>query len=223
MDYGKAFTFVFDDEEWVQKLLIGGILGLIPIVNLVVIGYGLKVLKNVADGMEQPLPAWDDFGDYFVQGLMSFLGSLVWAIPILIVVMLTAFLSAVAGAGYGYDTSAAQAAPFHVCTWGLSCLSTLYGLFMGVVLPAAITRYAISGEFGAFFRFGEIFNYITSNLGSYIIALLLGFVAHFISGFGVIFCIVGVVFTAFWAILVSSHLLGQVYLESVTPGSESVV
>jgi hypothetical protein len=81
MDYGKSFSFVFDDEEWVQKILIGGILSLIPIVNLVAIGYGLKVLKNVAAGMEKPLPDWDDFGDYFVKGLVSSLGSLVWALP----------------------------------------------------------------------------------------------------------------------------------------------
>ena len=51
MDFGKAFTFAFDDKEWVTKLLIGGILSLIPIVNLVVVGYTLKTLKNVADGV----------------------------------------------------------------------------------------------------------------------------------------------------------------------------
>lgn len=218
MDYGKAFTFVFDDEEWVQKIVIGGILSLIPIVNLIVLGYGLKVLKNVADGEEKPLPKWDDFADYFVQGLMSFLGGLVWALP---VIFLSIGMAAVTGAisavtGYGPEPEYISV-PVNICMSGLGCLSSLYGLFLGVVMPAATTKYAVSREFGAFFRVGEIFNYITSNLGSYIIALLLGLVAGVIAGFGLIFCIVGVVFTGFWASLVSNFLLGQVYRESVTP------
>ncbi len=95
MDYGKAFTFVFEDKKWVTKVLIGGILSLIPIVNLIVIGYGLKALKNVAEGAAEPLPEWDDFADYFVQGLMSALGGLVWAIPSIALSMVMAFLDAV--------------------------------------------------------------------------------------------------------------------------------
>jgi len=211
MDYGKAFTFVFEDKNWITKLLIGGLLSLIPIVNFVAIGYGLKVLKNVAEGKEQPLPEWSDFGDYFVQGLVSSLGGLVWAIPAILLSMVIAFISA--ATGYEGDPQAA-AAPVWLCVSGLSCLSGLYGLFLGAVTPAAMTHYAVSGEVGAMFRFGRIFKYITSNLGPYIIALLLGLVAAFIASFGVILCVIGVVFTGFWAMLVANYLLGQVYAAS---------
>ena len=213
MDWGKAFTYVFDDKDWVTKILIGGILSLIPVVNLVVLGYALKVLKNVANGAEQPLPGWDDFGDYFVKGLVSFLGAVVWALPVIIMGMLTAMFSIMTG----YETSSNQVGPFVACIWGLNCLSGLYGLFLCIVLPAACTKYAIHNEFGDFFRFGEIFKYIGSNLGNYIIALLLAWIAQFIAGFGVILCFIGVIFTAFWAILVGGHLFGQVYRVSTTP------
>jgi hypothetical protein len=219
MDFGKAFTFVFDDEDWVRKVLIGGILGLIPVVNLIVLGYGLKVLKNVADGAEHPLPAWTDFGDYFVQGLMSFLGLLIWAAPLIIL----GILSSAIGWATGYDLRSDQSAWYYsgqACIWGLNCLSALYVLLLGIVMPAASTEYAISNEFGAFFRFGEIFKYITANLGNYVIALLLICVAQFIAGFGLILCCVGVLFTGFWATVVSSHLLGQVYRASETPSLE---
>lgn len=209
MDWGKSFTYVFDDKEWVQKVLIGGILSLIPIVNLAMVGYALKVLKNVAEGAERPLPGWDDFGDYFVKGLMSTLGVVVWAIPLIILAMFAGFFSAVTG----YDTAepGRVAAPFAFCIWSMSCLSAVYGLFLGLVLPSALTHYALSGEFGAFFRFGDIFKYITANFSNYIVALLLAVVAQFVSGFGVILCCIGVIFTEFWATLVSSHLFGQVY------------
>lgn len=72
----------------------------------------------------------------------------------------------------------------------------------------------VSGKLKAFFRFGEIFSYITSNLGNYIIALLVSLVASFAAGFGTILCFVGVIFTSFWAYLVSAHLLGQVYRQA---------
>ena len=57
MDIGKAFSFVFEDEEWVSKILIGGLIALIPLVGqLVVLGYALKVAQNVAQGSPRPLP-----------------------------------------------------------------------------------------------------------------------------------------------------------------------
>jgi len=33
MDIGKTFTYVFEDEDWVKKVLIGGVINLIPIVG----------------------------------------------------------------------------------------------------------------------------------------------------------------------------------------------
>jgi hypothetical protein len=211
VDFGKSFTFVFDDEDWVQKLLIGGILSFIPIVNLVVLGYGLRVLKNVAEGVEKPLPAWDDFGDYFVKGLVSVFGAAIWALPIILLSMMLAVINA--ATGYQTDPQYVSA-PARICISGFSCLAGLYGLFLGLVLPAAMTKYAVSGDFGAFLRFGEIFGYITSHLGPYIVALLLGAVASFIGGLGVIVCIIGVLFTGFWSMLVANHLLGAAYLAS---------
>ncbi|KPL23923.1 MAG: hypothetical protein AMJ93_03585 [Anaerolineae bacterium SM23_84] len=208
MDYAKAFTFVFDDEDWVKKVLTGGIVAMIPIVNLIVVGYGLTVLRNVAEGREKALPEWEDFGDYFVQGLMSFLGGLIWAVPIILLLMLMGLISWVTG--YEGDPYGV-AGPVWLCMSGLSCLSGLYGLFLAAFIPAATTKYAVSRDFAAFFRVAEIFKYITSNLGPYIIALLLGTVAGFIASFGLILCLVGVVFTGFWASLVCNYLLGQVY------------
>jgi hypothetical protein len=224
MDYGKSFSFVFDDKDWVQKILIGGILNLIPIVNLIAIGYTLRVLKNVATGVDPALPDWDDFADYFVKGLVSILGAVVWALPIILLSILMALVSVpverMTGYGQGPDYVYTSA---NLCLTVLGCLSGLYGLFMGAVMPAVMTKYAVSGEFGAFFRFGEIFKYITSNAGPYIIALLLGAVAQFIGGFGLILCIVGVAFTSFWAMLVSNHLLGQVYHASEETSLETLV
>ncbi len=224
MNYGKSFSFVFDDKNWVQKIIIGGILNLIPIVNLVAIGYTLRVLRNAATGVDPALPEWDDFADYFVKGLVSILGAVVWALPIILLSILMALLSIPVEQMTSYGRSPDYVyTSANLCFTVLGCLSGLYGLFMGAVIPAAMTQYAVSGEFGAFFRFGEIFKYITSNAGPYIIALLLGAAAQFIGGLGLIVCFVGVAFTAFWAMLVGNHLLGQVYLASEEKSLEPLV
>jgi hypothetical protein len=221
MDWGKSFTHVFDDKDWVTKVLIGGILSMIPVVNLVVLGYVLKALKNVAEGAEQPLPTWDDFGDYFVKGLVSALGAIVWALPIIILATMTAVLSALTG--YDSADTARTSTPFVLCMWSMSCVSGIYGLFLGLVLPAAFAQYAVRGDFGAFFRFGDIVKFIKANIGNYIVALILAAVAQFISGFGVILCCIGAIFTQFWALLVGSHLLGQVYRSSEAASPQAVV
>ena len=207
MDYGKSFTYPFEDKEWVTKILIGSLLSVIPFLNLVVLGYVLKVIRNVADGVDPALPNWDDFADFFVKGLVATLGTLVYALPIIAIALGMAFF----GALTGYDSSNSQQfSPFICCIWGLSCLTGLYGLLMALVLPAAYTKYALRGDFGAFFRFGEIFHFITSNLGNYLITIILTLVASFIASFGVILCGIGIVFTEFWATLVMPHLLGQI-------------
>ena len=41
--------------------------------------------------------------------------------------------------------------------------------------------------------------------------------AGFISGFGIILFIIGILFTYFWATLVYAHLLGSVYRVSLAP------
>jgi hypothetical protein len=214
MDLGKSFTFMFDDEKWVQKLAIGGLLilvSIIPLVNiftlLVVTGYTLRLLKNVADGQQTPLPDWDDWGGDWIKGLMIILASLIYSAPAWIGSGIGALLGQFADSGNGSEV-------LGVCIAGLSCLSAIWGLFVGIVMPSALIKYAREGQFGSFFKFGPIFKFIGDNLSNYIVAILLGVVAQFVAGFGVIACVIGVFFTGFWASLVSSHLLGQVAFEA---------
>jgi hypothetical protein len=98
----------------------------------------------------------------------------------------------------------------------MNCLSVLWGFLVAVVAPAAIIRYAITGEFISGFQFGQILSLIANNLANYIIAFLLSMLASIIGGFGMIFCGFGVLFTGFWASLVYAHLFGQVYRASET-------
>lgn len=46
VDIGRAITYVFQDPQWLKKVLIGGLLSLIPIIGWLIIGgYWLRVIR----------------------------------------------------------------------------------------------------------------------------------------------------------------------------------
>jgi hypothetical protein len=203
MDIGSSFTYMFEDDNWIKKILIGGVVSLIPIVNFAAIGYLIQVIRNARDRQPLPLPEWNQFGQYFRDGLWIFVIFLVWSIPVLVV----ACLQGIGGAILANNQD--QATAYSIISACLSCLAGLWGLVLGILYPAILIRYVEVGELMAGFRFSEIFGVISSNVGNYVIVVLLTWVASLIALLGLILCVVGVIFTQFWAYLVSGNLMGQ--------------
>jgi uncharacterized membrane protein len=86
MDFGKAFTFVFEDEDWLKKIALGGLLSLIPVIGIfLVIGYGFEVTKRVIKGDAEVLPDWSDFGGYLTKGFLVFLIVFVYMLPVFLI------------------------------------------------------------------------------------------------------------------------------------------
>lgn len=216
MDIGKSFTYVFEDPNWIMKLVIGGLVSLVPIVNFAALGYMVTTLKNVADGQAQPLPEWSNFGDYFMKGLYVFVGALIYAAPIILVYccMIVLGMAAGMGASGNSDAGGALAGLVSILSMCLSCLVMLFILVVAVMFPAALTRYAVSNQLNVFWDFRGNFDLISKNLTNYIIAILITWVAGFVAGFGVILCFIGVIFTSFWAQLVGAHVYGQFWRAS---------
>lgn len=207
MDLGKSFGFVFEDQDWVKKLLLGGVISIVPILGLAAVGYMLRTLKNVAAGAPRPLPEWDDLGGDFVKGLVTVVAGFIYALPLLVLFVPVVVLGALAGQNSNSDAGGL------LVMAGVWCLAVPYGLILSAWLPAATARFALDGDLGAFFRFGEIWGLIRRNLGNYIIALLVYMVVSQVAAMiGAIALGIGAVFTGFWATLFYAHLLGQVVL-----------
>ena len=207
MDIGKAFTYVFEDEDWVKKVLIGGVINLIPIAGfLFTTGYMLEAIKNVMEGRPLPLPEWDDWGGKFMKGLMAFIIGLVYSIPIIVVAC--CFVGVMAAAGQNEDLTNTLGSVGGPC---INCVSWLYSLALMVVFPAVTAKYAEAWELGAAFRFGEIFNLIKDNIGTYLIVLVISLLAGIVGSIGLVACGIGMLFTTFYGMLVNGYAYGQAY------------
>jgi ABC-type phosphate transport system permease subunit len=210
MDIGKSFTFAFDDENWLTKILMGGLFGLLSGILIgvpFVLGYFLETIKNVYLGNPRPLPNWgDNLGGLFSKGLKALVGTIAWSLPAILLSCVVGIVGGVTGSNYQDQQGVV---PLLILC--LNCLVGLYSLVVSALIPAALMRFAVSEQIGDFFKFGELFGFISRNLGNYIIALIVYWLASLVGSFGFILCLVGVFFTSFWAMLVGAHLFGQVY------------
>lgn len=209
MDFGKAFSFVFDDDEWLKKLVIGGIILLIPIVDFAILGWMLEIGRRVARGDAEVLPGWDDFGTYFVRGLKAFVVALVYVLPIIILEICPATLSVM---GQNSDTMGTVAS---IVSLLVSCVVFIYSIFLAFVLPAALMRFTMANDsIGAGLAFGEAISMVKDHLNAYLIVFLGSLIAGIVAPLGTIACIVGIIFTYPYALALQGHLYGQAYAEA---------
>lgn len=216
MDFGKAFSFTFDDPEWVKKVLLGGVISIVPILNFAASGYSLEVTRRVIQNDPHPLPEWDDIGGKLVKGLIVAVIGFVYALPLTLMNCVLQVVTQTLTRGSSSSSSDQMSTAVIALTSCLGCLMFLYGIFMGFVLPAAIGNYAAKDQLGAAFRFGEILSLVQKNLGTYLLVLVIEIVSGLVAVLGIIACIIGVAFTAFWALLVTGHATGQAYREAST-------
>ncbi len=218
MDIGKAFTFVTEDENWIMKLIIGGIIMLIPIVNFAGFGYVAEVVRRVMNDDPDVLPEWGDFGQFFADGLKLFVGFLIYSLPMLLVMCVFLVIGMATGALDDNMNSDMAGGALTIVIFGLQCIMWVLALIPAVLSPAILARFAAEGTIGSMTRVGEVVGFATANLGSYIVVLLItGVVMYVIAPLGVIACGVGVIFTGWWGYLVFAHLTGQLARQNSMP------
>ena len=204
MDFSRATRMLTEDSDWLVKVLIGGVLGLLSILIIpafFVGGYTVEVIRRAAAGDDR-LPAWDDWGGYLVRGVLAFVIQIVYLLPVLLISCCMAATGILAGSN---NSNNGAVGPVVLL---LVCLVIPFALIGAFLIPAATVRFATTGEIGEAFNFGRVFGLIGANLGQYIIAIVLAFVLQLVAGilgFGVLTPWFG-----FIAAVIGSHLYGQV-------------
>jgi hypothetical protein len=214
MDFGLSFSYVFKDKEWFRKVAIPALVSLIPIIGqFIVMGWGLKATKNVIEGKEQDALPELDFGGDLGRGFIAAVISFIYGLPV-------AILSGIGGALAGFGTEGPDAANavliiISVCVGLLAFVIGVITAFFGVT---AIANYVAKGEFGAAFKFKELYGMIKKSFVSWLLVIVGQIIAlGFIAPLGIIACGIGALFTFVYGTAVYSHLIGQAYNQSVTP------
>lgn len=205
MNFGKAFTYIFDDPDWFDKLLIPVLVGLIPVVGtFALMGYVLRTVANVARNVEYPLPRFD-FGEDLGRGFRYFLVQLVWMIPVF---LLTLLIFVPLMAVQNYDNGAGN--------WILIVLLTVFIIVVSVILgffqPLVMANLAVKDKFSAGFEFGDFFRRLKNNFGAWMMVILGAIIAGvIIAPLGAFIILIGVIITSTYAQLITAHLTGQAY------------
>ncbi|NIM93132.1 MAG: DUF4013 domain-containing protein [Anaerolineales bacterium] len=204
MDFGLAFSFPFKDEDWVIKILIAGLIGIIPLIGqIALLGWMIEVSRRVIKNDPEQLPGWSNFGGLLVLGLKGIVIGIVVAIPYIILSIPFPLMA--------IDDSGTLVAIYSFC---FSCFAILYAILLIVAVPASYGLLAATDDLGEALNVGKILDLVRAAPGAYIIAFLGTILASIIGSLGIILCFVGVVFTTAYAFSVQGHLYGQAYNEA---------
>jgi hypothetical protein len=212
MDIGLAFSYVFKDREWFRKIAIPALCSLIPVIGpFILLGWSLKVTKNVIEGQQDYALPELNFGSDLVKGLMTGLIILIYSLPFIIL------------AGLGGYMIFAGTEGNSVLLWlsGLCIVlvALLVLLFTCFLRTAALANYVAKGAFGAAFKFGEIFRLLKKSFGSWVMVVLGQMLTMLIiAPLGLVACGIGMFITSSYGAAFYTHLLGQAYNQSTTPG-----
>jgi len=207
MDLGRSITYLFQDPKWLTKVLVGGLLLFIPIVGwLIVAGYWLRLIRQIAQGNELPLPEWNDFGNDLVRGVKVFVVGVVWSLPLII-------LDAITSVASGIGSSSTSLTPFIGLGFGASCLLFLVSLGVTFMQPLFMTRLAVTDSIGSALDFTAVFNEARRIPTPLLLALVMSWAVGIAALAGLIACFVGVAFTGFAAYTMLAHVYGQVRRE----------
>ncbi|GIK58438.1 MAG: DUF4013 domain-containing protein [Chloroflexi bacterium] len=186
MDIGRAFAYISEDKEWTKKLLLGAVIGAIPIANFAIFGYQIQVARNVAAAIDRPeadlgspLPDWNDFGRLLTDGLRFIAAFFIFMLPIFVLIgcMTGAMVMLAAGQPEAFSaTSSAPPPPEFFALFGLMFACVMpYSLLLYAVWPMFGIQIARRGSVGSCLQFAEMWRLVRTQPTDYLLIVLIFF------------------------------------------------
>ncbi len=168
MDYGTMLSesFNYAKEGVVEKLNRWVMLAIATLILCIpLMGYVMRIYRGA-----KPAPEVDDWGKLFIDGIMLFIVSIIYSIPLIVLQFFMA--GAVVASAMNGDPTAMMTGMA-----GAGILFLVYiivAIIIGLIVPFALIRFARSGNFGEAFNFNAILAHI-GKIGwiNYIIALII--------------------------------------------------
>jgi hypothetical protein len=211
----EAFVWPVRDPEWIVKLLIIGLITLIPIVGAINgIGWMLASLDRLRAGDERLAPA---NLSHLARGVRVFVVQLVYALVIVAIGAVFYVPAVLIAVRQGHDSANPSLIGLvillNLVAFGAVTLGSLAYTF---ALPALILA-TDAGGIAAGLRVGDVVRRCRVSPINTLIAGLMLIAASFISSLGVIACGVGVIFTAAYALAMQAWIIRSFEIGSTAP------
>jgi hypothetical protein len=217
LDWAAPFTYVFKiPGGWKVPVYAGllGLAGFLVLPLLVAGGWFVAIARAVARG-DRDLPplrleqAWD--------GLRMALAFAVYFLPLLLVVLFFPLLSFLTS-GPGRKDLPGVLLP--LSSLPVIGLGSLYGLAFSALQPALLAAFAVGGTFRSFFSPDLIRGAILPWGWNYLAVAAICYGVQQLAGLGVLFCLVGLAFTAAYSWAVMAHFSGQLARPLLGPAGQ---
>jgi hypothetical protein len=214
MDLGRAFTYAFDDPDWLNKLVVVTALAfasviLLPVIGLgllplcVLLGYAAEIVENRRRDVPVILPVWNTLTERLQNGANILLAMIIFNLPL---ILLGCCMYTIPG--FLTDTTAGGLLSLSM----LCCLGPIslgYLALSWSMLAVGVSRYARTGSAEVFLQAGKLYHTALSLgaftgqwfLGALVIALVFFLI-------GIVPCI-GWIAAATMALPVQAYFLGQ--------------
>lgn len=209
MDFSRAFTYSFDDKDWVGKLAILAILtfasiALMPMLFIgvaplcILLGYMVEIVRNVREEQSMLLPRWDNYADLLNKGIGVLIALIIYNAPLIIM---------------GFCFLATDGVFTFIALCCLTPFMFIYAIFAYPMFGAGFILYSESGKVNDFFELFKVF-IMMSGMGSHtVVWLFMAFGANIALSLIAIIPCLGWVATAALTIPVQGYLLGQYALK----------
>jgi hypothetical protein len=209
-----AFVWPFRDPEWINKILIMGLILLIPIVGGINgLGWMLATLDRLRAGEEKLPPA--NF-DYLGRGFQLFVVSLVYYVGLgfITAVLYVPAIFILAQQGHNMSNAFLVALGIALLLLGAGVL-TLASLALTFAMPSIVLAVDRGGiESGL--HIGQVVRRARASLINTLIAGLMLIAAGLVGQLGAIVCLIGVVFTSAYALAMQAWIIRSFELGSPT-------
>lgn len=164
-------TFMFRDPSWKMKVLLGGVLSVIPILGFATAGYMLAVIRNIRDSRLPVMPDWGpEFGEFFTRGFVLAIITFIYTIPSLII---SSIGSVMAQSSEGFVA---------FLGWLFMLGMLAYSVAVFFIVQAAVVQYAITSQFSSAFNFPVLFVTVKNNVGRMLKTLAIYLIGGMVAG-----------------------------------------
>jgi hypothetical protein len=186
---GDSFGWPFQDPGWFGKMIVQGLITIIPIVGwIATVGWMVMLIDNYRAGRRELPPA----GFHLERGVVLFV---VYLIYVVVFSIPGGILTGVGSSGNNTGTVALG-----------NLIDFVLSLLLAFLAPAVILHTYRSGFSGGF-DFSSIWQMATGNLSTTVVAALLIWVSSIIGGIGIILCCVGLLFTIPYSVAITAGIV----------------